>query len=112
MIIQIKENKKVKIKRVNFIGNKSISAKELASFMGTKEFGLLSFLSSAGSYSQDTLEKDLNNIRFVYMDRGYWKVFVGKPDVVISPDKTNMTIHIPIQEGEQYKAGTVDFQEI
>ncbi len=109
LILQIEENKKVKVKRVNFIGNQAISSKEITSFMGTKEFGLLSFLSSAGSYSRDILEKDLNNIRFIYMDRGYWKVFVGKPDIVISPDKTNMTIHIPIQEGEQYKAGTIDF---
>ena len=109
LIIQIRENEKVKVKRVNFIGNQIISSKEIKSFMGTREVGLLSFISSSGSYSQDILEKDLNNIRFIYMDRGHWKVFVGKPEIVVSPDKTDMTIHIPIQEGEQYKAGTIDF---
>ena len=109
LVIQITENEKIKVKKVSFIGNKAISSKEIKSFMGTREAGLLSFISSSGSYSQDILEKDLNNIRFIYMDRGYWKVFVGNPEIVVSPDKTDMIIHIPIQEGEQYKAGTIDF---
>ena len=109
LVIHIKENKKVKVKRIHFIGNKSISSKELKSFMGTKETGLLSFISSAGSYSSDTLEKDLNNIRFIYMDKGYWKVFVGQPEIVISPDRTDITINISIQEGDQYTAGTIGF---
>ena len=109
LIVNIKENKKVKIKRVNFIGNHSISSQEIKSFMGTREAGLLSFISSSGSYKKDILEKDLNNIRFVYMDRGYWKIFVGKPEILVSPDKTDITITIPIQEGDQYKAGSVNF---
>jgi len=77
--------------------------------MGTREAGLLSFISSTGSYNTETLEKDLNNIRFIYMDRGYWKIFVGKPEVLLSPNKTDITINIPIQEENQYKAGTIDF---
>ncbi len=109
LVIQIKENKKVKVKRIRFIGNRSISSRKIKSFMGTGETGLLSFISSAGSYSQETLKQDLNNIRFIYMDRGYWKVFVGQPEIVISPNKTDITISVPIQEGEQYKAGTIDF---
>lgn len=109
LLIHIEENKKVKVKRIHFTGNASISSKEIKSFMGTREAGLLSFITSAGSYSQEVLERDLNNIRFIYMDRGYWKIFVGTPEVVISPDKTNMTINIPIQEGDQYKAGTIGF---
>ena len=109
LIINIKENKKVTVKRVRFIGNHSLSSREIKSFMGTREKNLLSFISSAGSYSRDALEQDLNNIRFIYMDRGYWKVFVGQPDLLISPDKTDMTITIPIKEGEQYRAGTLGF---
>ena len=109
LIIKIKENKKVKVKKIHFIGNKFISSEEIKSFMGTREEGLLSFISSSGSYSRDLLEKDLNNIRYIYMDRGYWKVFVGKPEILLSPDKTDIIINIPIKEGEQYKAGTVRF---
>ena len=109
LVIHIKENKKVKVKRIHFIGNQSVSSKEIKSFMGTREAGLLSFISSAGSYSREVLEKDLNNIRFIYMDKGYWRIFVGEPEIVLSPNKTDITISTPIQEGEQYKAGTINF---
>ena len=109
LIVDIKENKKVKVKRINFIGNHSLSAEEIKSFMGTREVGLLSFISSSGSYDKGILERDLNNIRFIYMDRGYWKIFVGKPEVLVSPDKADITITIPVQEGDQYKAGSINF---
>ncbi len=107
--VHIEENKKVSVKRVRFMGNKAISSKEIKSFMGTRETNLLSFISSAGTYNPEILEKDLNNIRFIYMDRGYWKVFVGKPEVMVSPNRTDITVSIPIQEGEQYQAGTIGF---
>lgn len=109
LVINIKENKKVTVNHINFIGNRSISAEEIKKFMGTKEAGLLSFLSSSGSYSQDILEKDLNNIRYIYLDRGYWKVHVGLPDVVISPDRRHISITIKIYEGNQYRAGKIHF---
>ena len=109
LVINIKENKKVTVNHINFIGNRSISTEEIKKFMGTKEEGLLSFLSSSGSYSQDLLEKDLNNIRYIYLDRGYWKVHVGLPDIVISPDRRHISITIKIHEGNQYKAGKIYF---
>ncbi len=109
LVINIKENKKVTINEIHFIGNRFISAREIKQFMGTKEAGLLSFLSSSGSYSQEILEKDLNNIRYIYLDRGYWKAHVDRPDIVISPDRRHIAITIRIHEGSQYKAGTIHF---
>ena len=110
--VHIKENTKIKVKRIHFRGNNSIGSKEIQSFMSTKEAGLLSFISSSGSYDPERFQQDLNNIRFVYMDRGYWKVFVNVPEVVVSPDKRDLSISIAIQEGEQYKAGSIDFAGI
>ena len=107
--LHIKENAKIKVKQIHFIGNKAISAQEIKSFMGTKEAGLFSFLSASGSYDPDRFKQDLNNIRFIYMDRGYWKVFVQTPEIFVSADKKDLSIHISIQEGEQYKAGSIDF---
>ncbi len=109
LIIKIKENKKVTIKKIDFIGNRSISSKEIKKFMGTRTAGFFSFLSSSGSYSYEVLEKDLNNIRFIYLDRGYWKSYVGQPIIFISPDRKNISISIPIHEGDQYKTGTIQF---
>ena len=109
LVVEINENKKVKVKRVQFIGNDSIASKELKTFMSTKEPNLLSFLSGAGSYSAENLEKDIGNIKYIYLDRGYWQVYVDKPKVFISPDQTEIFITISIKEGKQYKVGSMNF---
>ena len=109
LLIKIQENKKVRINKIRFIGNRFISTKELKQFMGTKEAGLFSFISSAGSYSRDILEQDLNNIRYIYLDRGYWKAHVDSPKILISPDRKHISITISIHEGSAYRAGVVRF---
>ena len=109
LMVEIKENKKVRVKRIQFIGNDSIASKELKNFMSTREPNLLSFLSGAGSYSADNLEKDLNNVKYIYLDRGYWQVYVDKPKVFISPDQTEIFITISLKEGKQYKVGSMNF---
>ena len=109
LVIAINENKKVRVKRVQFIGNDSITSKELKAFMSTRESNLLSFLSGAGSYSADNLEKDMNNVKYIYLDRGYWQVYVDKPKVFISPNQTEIFITISVKEGKQYKVGSINF---
>ena len=109
LVVQIKENKKVKVKKIVFLGNKALSAEEIKKFMRTSPAGLFSFLTGSGAYSRSALEKDLNNIRFIYLDRGYWKVHVGRPDVFISPDRKDLSITIPIHEGHQYTTGSIQF---
>ena len=109
LVIKIKENKKVRVKSIQFIGNDSITSKKLKTFMSTKEAGLLSFLSGAGSYSADNLERDMNNIKYIYLDSGYWQAYVDKPQVFISPDQTEIFITISVKEGKQYKLGNINF---
>ena len=109
LMVEIKENKKVRVKRIQFIGNDSIESKELKKFMSTREANLLSFLSGAGAYSADNLEKDMNNVKYIYLDKGYWQVYVDKPKIFISPDQTEIFITVSIKEGKQYKVGSMNF---
>ncbi len=109
LVIHIQENEKITINRIHFIGNESIPSDELRSFMSNKERELFSFISSTGIYNEESLEKDLNNIRFIYLDRGYWKVHIEKPEVFISPDRKDLTIYISITEGDSYKLGSINF---
>ncbi|MCX5730728.1 MAG: outer membrane protein assembly factor BamA, partial [Deltaproteobacteria bacterium] len=75
----------------------------------TQEGNYLAFLSSAGTYKEDAFQRDLQAIQAVYLERGYVNVKVGKPSVALSPDRTALFISIPIEEGEQYTIGQVDF---
>ena len=57
LIITIKENKKLFIKKINFIGNRNISSRRLKAFMLTKEKNLLSFIGSGGTFKKKILKE-------------------------------------------------------
>ncbi|MCA9665404.1 MAG: outer membrane protein assembly factor BamA [Myxococcales bacterium] len=108
IIFDIKENAKVIIRRITFIGNKAIDAPTLKSSIGTQEGGFFSFLTSSGTYQETAFERDLLIITSLYYDRGFINVKLSSPQIVLSPDKRFMYITIHIKEGLKYKIGKVD----
>lgn len=105
----VDEHAKVEVRQVKFLGNEHVSDAELKAAMGTQEGGWLSFLTSTGTYREDAFDRDLLLITAFYYDRGYINVKLGKPEIELSADKEFLYITIPIEEGEPYKLGKVDF---
>src|SRR4051794_32467321 len=104
----VRENSKVEVRRVNFVGNQAMSDDELRTVITTQEGNILSLLTSAGTYREDVFQRDLLLIQAHYWDRGYVQVKVANPLVELSPDKQSMYITISIEEGPQYRLGKVD----
>jgi outer membrane protein insertion porin family len=109
VVYQVNERAKVQVKEVRFIGNARVPAGDLLAVMQTRPGGYLSFLSSAGTYQEEALQRDLQNIQATYLDRGYVTVKVGRPSVALSPDKRFVFITVPVEEGERYRIGEVKF---
>ena len=105
----VDEHAKVEVRQIRFLGNDHIPDNELKSAMGTQEGGWLSFLTSSGTYREDAFDRDLLLITAFYYDRGYINVKLGKPEIELSSDKEFLYITIPVEEGEQYKIGKIDF---
>jgi len=105
----VDEHAKVEVRQVKFLGNEHMTDNELKSAMGTQEGGWLSFLTSSGTYREDAFDRDLLLITAFYYDRGYINVKLGKPEIELSSDKEFLYITIPVEEGEQYKIGKIDF---
>jgi outer membrane protein insertion porin family len=74
----------------------------------TKEKNIFSWVSKAGTYKEETLERDLDGIVAFYLLKGFLEVKVGKPKV--TADKNGIAISIPVEEGRQFKAARVDIQ--
>ncbi|MGB8992780.1 MAG: outer membrane protein assembly factor BamA [Desulfobaccales bacterium] len=108
LVLNIDEGGKMAIKDINFEGNKSFKAKELRQVMETKERGfyLISLITGAGTLNRDTLERDLEKISAFYYNHGYIKAKVGEPRIETKGKWIYITI--PIQEGPEYKVGTLD----
>ena len=104
----IKEGEKILIDRIRFSGNKVFTAKELRKVMQTKVRWFLSWATDRGTYKSDVLQNDLELIADKYYNDGYVRVKVKQPKVTLSKNKEYLNILIPIEEGPQYRVGTID----
>ena len=110
VVIRITEYKKVYIKRINFIGNRAYSDKQLKKVILSKEGHAFSFISSSGIYRKDMFLNDMQILRKYYLDNGYVQVQIGPPVVTLSADKKWMFVSVSIEEGEQFYVGKVDLE--
>ncbi len=106
---KIVENDKVKVKQITVLGNHKLKEYELKSKMAVQEEGFFSLLSSSGSYKQEALERDTQVLRFLYLNEGYVKAQISRPQVYVTPDKKSIYITYSVEEGEQYDVGEIDF---
>ena len=106
---RVNENAKVEVRRVNFVGNKKAGDQDLRQVMFTQEADLLSFVTSSGTYREDVFQRDILMLQAYYQDRGYVYAKVHEPRFELSPDKRSLYITIPIDEGEQFEVGKIDF---
>lgn len=104
----ITEHEVSKIEKINFTGNKALPSKELKKVMATKEKNILSFITSAGIFKEDALQKDVDQLTAFYYNQGYIQAKVGNPE--IKHEKNKLYITIPVDEGSQFKVGTVDLK--
>ena len=107
---KIDEKAKVKIREVQFIGNRSISDDELRLAIQTRREDALAFVNDSGVYSQEAFERDLLLVSAHYWDRGFANVKVGTPQLRLSRDKEYMYLSIPIDEGPVFTIGAVNFK--
>ncbi|MCJ7547878.1 MAG: outer membrane protein assembly factor BamA [Deltaproteobacteria bacterium] len=94
--------------KIAFVGNKVFGSRKLRSAMKTKEKGWFWWLSGAGKLEKDILELDVNRIRSLYLDQGYVTIKVSEPELTLSKNKKSIKITMRIEEGEQYKLGSLD----
>jgi outer membrane protein insertion porin family len=106
---KIKENEKIRIKKITFTGNTYFSDKVLRKLLPeTKEAGFFSWLTKSGVYKEETLAKDTDAIAAFYMMKGFLHVKVANPKVEVAKD--GITISIPVEEGRQFKVGRLDLK--
>src|SRR5690606_21390512 len=77
---KIREGQKVKIRRVNFVGNENVKSRRLRKEMETRRWWFFSWLTGSGRFKDDEFEDDLDKLRDFYREEGYL-------DVAIPPER-------------------------
>lgn len=105
----IDEPEKAFVKKISFTGNKRFSADKLKGYMSVREKGMLSWFTGSGILEEEALDDDRKRLETFYSDNGYVRVKVGVPDISISKDGKSISIVMPVEEGDVYTIGKIDF---
>ena len=110
LVFTITEGSKTGVKSIEFVGNVAYSSYRLKDVIKTRESNLLSFLGGADVYDPDRVEADRDLIRRFYLKNGYADVQVVAALTEYDPDKKGFLVTFKIEEGQQYRVASVDFQ--
>src|SRR5216684_611726 len=110
LIFTITEGSKTGVKSIEFIGNIAYSSYRLRDVIKTRESNLLSFLGGADVYDPDRVEADRDLIRRYYLKHGFADVQVVAALTEYDPERRGFLVTFKIEEGQQYRVGSVEFQ--
>lgn len=102
------EGDEILIDSIRFEGNKAFPTKTLRKGMETQERWFLSWMTGRGAYQEEVLKNDLSLLTDLYFDEGYIEVKIHQPQVRMIKDNRYLDILIEIEEGQQYRIGTID----
>jgi outer membrane protein insertion porin family len=104
----IHEGEKTVVKRISFVGNTLVSAKELRAVIITREDWLLGFLDKSGTYHPGKTEADKYKIEEFYQNHGFMNARVVEVKTPVDPETHYMHMEFVIDEGDRYYIGKVE----
>jgi outer membrane protein insertion porin family len=110
LVFTITEGGKTGVKSVEFIGNNAYSSYRLKDVIKTHESNLLSFLGGGDVYDPDRVEADRDLIRRYYLKHGFADVQVVAALTEYDPERKGFLVTFKIEEGQQYRVASVNFQ--
>ena len=108
LVFEISEGPKTGVKSIEFIGNRVYSSYRLKDVIKTSTTGILSFMQTGDIFDPDRLEADRELLRRFYLKNGFIDVRIVSAVGEYDPARRGFVIVFTIDEGEQYRVGTVD----
>ena len=107
--LHITEGDKVRIRRIQFTGNRHFPDIVLQGEIQTKPYSVPILSGGASLYRPEGLRVDLQLLQNFYQNNGFINIQLGEPTVEINREASSVIMTIPIaSEGEQYKVGAVE----
>ncbi|MBR0697505.1 outer membrane protein assembly factor BamA [Bradyrhizobium lablabi] len=110
LIFEITEGVKTGVRSIEFVGNVAYSSYRLRDVIKTRESNILSFLGGNDVYDPDRVEADRDLLRRFYLKNGYADVQVVAALTEYDPEKKGFLVTFKIEEGQQYRVASVNYQ--
>jgi outer membrane protein insertion porin family len=110
VVFTVDEGKKTGVKSIDFVGNASFSSSRLRDEMQTTEGNWLSWIKTTDVYDADRIAADTELVRRFYLKHGYAEMRVADTKVDYDANAAGYRIVITVDEGKQYKVGSVDVE--
>ncbi len=115
LTFNLDEGPRVKVRNIDFIGNKAASDGKLERQMkSNKSEKLWSWITGGGTYQAGKFEEDADAILEHYRNEGYVMARVGQPELRYVDDSADrktryVELRVPVTEGERYRVGDFTF---
>lgn len=112
IFFHIQEGPRMIVQKISFIGNHSMSDKELHQALKTKTRNILFFFNKSGRLIPSQLEEDKDVLRFFYQNHGF--ADAKCTDIQVQPNqrKDGVSLTYTIQEGTQYRVNSIRFEGV
>ena len=108
MTVFIDKGKKIKIKDINFNGNKALSGKKLRKQMSNTKEKFFGRFWKGSKYIEEDYQEDLESLLDKYSRLGYRDARILKEAISWNDDNT-IDINIDLEEGKQYRFAEILF---
>ena len=109
--IDINEGEVARISTMKISGAKIHDEDDLLDLfeIGEPDFFILNYFTQKDHYSKVALDAGVEAMKSLYINSGYLDFKVSKIVTNLSEDKQSISIDIQVNEGSQYKVGTIEF---
>jgi outer membrane protein insertion porin family len=107
VVYTINEGAKTGVRDIRFVGNSAVSSSRLIGLMTTSEMNFLSWFKTNDVYDPDRIASDQELIRRYYLKNGYADFRVLSTDAQFDASRGGYIITITVEEGRQYRVGSV-----
>jgi outer membrane protein insertion porin family len=107
LVFEINEGGVTKIEKINFIGNRRFSDKQLRGGILTKETRWYRFFAADDTYDPDRLSFDRELLRRFYLKNGYADFRVISAVAELGPKREKFFVTFTIEEGQRYRFGNI-----
>ncbi len=110
LMIKIKENQKVKVRKIEFSGNKAFTGSDLRGQMDNIEEAKWWKFWSSAEFNPKKFEEDKKSIVNFYRKNGYRDAQILSDSLIYSNDKKDLTILMNVYEGPQYHIRNITWE--